>query len=284
MTGLTDVTGWVLDVDGCLVRTNRAGGAGGTLIPGAADFVTGLQAAGHRVLVCTNASEQPPATYAAHLRDLGIPVADEDLVTAGSAGADHLAAHHPGARVLAVGGEGISTPLLERGLVLADASDAAEVEAVLVGASPTYSHADLNAACLAVESGAILYVSQDQPWFHGGRGRSVAISAVIAAAITWVTHVEPVVTGKPSAVLAESLLARLERDPGQVAVVGDARAEIQLARHMGARSVAVLSGALTTDAIAALAPPLHPDHVVDDVAALHQLLTSSTTRPSGVTS
>ena len=136
MTGLEDVTGWVLDVDGCLVRTSRAGGAGGALMPGAADFVTGLQAAGHRVLVCTNASEQPPATYAADLRDLGIPIADEDLVTAGSAGADHVAAHHPGARVLAVGGEGITTPLQDRGLVLHDDGDPASVDAVLVGAAP----------------------------------------------------------------------------------------------------------------------------------------------------
>ena len=134
MSWLTQIKGWVLDVDGCLVRTSRPGGAGGNAIPGAVEFVTALKQAGHRVLVCTNASERPPLVYADHLRELGFPIADEDFVTAGSAGADHIAAHHPGATVVAVGGDGITWPLLERGLSLCDGRTPQECAAVLVGA------------------------------------------------------------------------------------------------------------------------------------------------------
>ncbi|MBB3045636.1 ribonucleotide monophosphatase NagD (HAD superfamily), partial [Nocardioides soli] len=165
LSRLTGVEGWILDVDGCLVRTSRAGGTGGTPIPGAAELLTGLAERGHRVVVCTNASELPPAAYAEHLREIGLPVADEDFVTAGSAGADHIAAAHPGGRVVAVGGPGITVPLRERGLEVVEADglrDPGECAAVLVGAAPSYTHAALNAACLAIEAGAPLYVSQNQ--------------------------------------------------------------------------------------------------------------------------
>jgi HAD superfamily hydrolase (TIGR01450 family) len=284
MTRLDSITGWVLDVDGCLVRTSRAGGTGGTPIAGAIDLVRGLQEAGHRVVVCTNASELAPNTYAAHLREMGIPIPDEDFVTAGSAGADHIAAHHPGDRVVAVGGEGITRPLLDRGLTLHGRGDPRDCAAVLVGAAPSYTQSQLDAACKAVESGAVLYVSQDQPWFHGGQGRSIAISAVIASAITWVTGSQAQVTGKPSPLLAQALSTRLDRPPDEIAVVGDARAEIRLARSMGALSVTVLSGALSPDQIAELDGEQHPDLVIADVAELHQLRTSSTPSTQGVPS
>jgi len=284
MSWLAQIKGWVLDVDGCLVRTSRPGGAGGNAVPGAVEFVTALKQAGHRVLVCTNASERPPLVYADHLRELGFPITDEDFVTAGSAGADHIAAHHPGAAVVAVGGDGITWPLLERGLSLCDGRTPQECAAVLVGAAPAYSRDQLNAACVAVEAGATLYVSQNQPWFHGGAGRSIAVSAVIAAAISWVTKADALVTGKPSPVLAEALLRRLGLPADRIAVVGDAPAEIELAKAMDARCVAVLSGALRIDQIADLGPELRPDVVVADVAELHQQLTSRPTPTPGVLS
>ena len=65
--------GWVLDVDGCLVRTAKAGGAGGVPIEGAVDLLNWLHANGKQVIVCTNASQRPVTYYAAHLRKIGLP-------------------------------------------------------------------------------------------------------------------------------------------------------------------------------------------------------------------
>jgi len=286
MSTVDGVAAWVLDVDGCLVRTSRAGGSGGALIPGAVDLMTHLHAAGQPVVVCTNASEYPPAHYADHLRTLGLPIIDDEFVTAGSAGADHVAAFHPGAQVVALGGEGITEPLRARGLELYVDGDPTACAAVLVGAGQSYTQQEINAACLAIDAGAAFYVTQDGPWFHGGQGRSVAISGAIAAAIAWVTGAAPQVTGKPSPVLAQSLVRRLERPAEQIAVVGDARAEIRLAREIGGVSVAVLSGALDSDQVEALradAPGAAPDRIVQDVGALHHLVTSRPVHTSGAT-
>lgn len=274
---LSDIRGWVFDVDGCLIRTAAAGGHGGQLFPGAREILNQLHDAGHKVIVCTNASERPPEVYAEHLREIGLPVRDDAFVTAGSAAADHVLAHHPGARVLVVGAEGVAAPMRERGLELVEpGSPLADV--VVVGAAASYDAATLNAAALAVADGAAFYTTAGTPWFHGGRGRSLAVSASIAASVSFATGREPIVAGKPSAVLAESLLRRLDVPGSAAAVVGDALAEIQLAHHMGGTGILLLSGATSLSDLDTLPQPERPDIVVDDVAVLHRRLAPQSTR------
>jgi NagD protein len=271
---LVAARGWVFDVDGCLMRTARAGGAGGVPFPGAVELVAALKAAGRRVLLCTNASARPPARYAAHMRELGFDLADDEFVTAGSAAADHVAAHHAGARVLALGGDGLTVPMTDLGIELVDPAAGANADVVVVGAADSYTRAELNAACLAVDAGAALYVTVLTPWFHGGVGKSVAVSSAVAAAVSWVTGVDAHVTGKPSEALAERLLGRLAPAAGQeLVVVGDHDAEVRLARAMGALSVLVLSGATTGPGPAELPSGERPDLVFPDVGTVHDLVT-----------
>ena len=277
---LENVRAWVLDVDGCLMRTAKAGGAGGEAMPGAADLVSYLQGRGDRVLICTNASQQAPHVYAAHLREHDIDVPDEDFVTAGSAAAGYISIHHPGARVLAVGGAGIAEPLAAAGHPLADPHSPSELaDVVLVGADDSYTSTQLNAAALAVDAGAPLYTTVDAPWFHGGIAKSLVVSAAVAHAIGWAAGVSPTVLGKPSPALGEALLHQLSRTSplvaDNVAVVGDAVVETRLARAMGAVSVLVLSGATTPDKLAQRSGPDVPDVALVGVADLYTMLTTN---------
>lgn len=275
-TALDSVRSWVIDVDGCLVRTDRAGGAGGVAMPRAADLLEFLHDRGDGVIVCTNASQKTPSQYAEHLRSIGLPVTDEQFVTAGSAAADHIAHRHPGATVLVVGDEGLSDPLEKKGVPLvAPGGDLASV--VVVGAASDYPSALLNAASLAVDAGAPLYTTVDLPWFHGGRGKSLAVSSAIAMAIGWATDTVPTVLGKPSPFLAETLTRRLATTPETTAVVGDATVEIELARHMRAWSVLVLSGATDVAAVPTLTDPHRPDLALNDVGELYRVLTTGGT-------
>jgi NagD protein len=273
--------GWVLDVDGCLMRTKRAGGAGGEAMPHAADLLAALHAAGHAVVVCTNASEKTPAEYAAHLRAQGIGVRDEEFATAGSAAAEYIAHHHPDARVLALGAAGLTDPLNRLGVELAEPGDPEPADVVVVGAMDSYSTAQINAASLAVDAGAPLYTTVDVPWFHGGIGKAVCISAAVANAIGWAAGATPQVLGKPSVALGETLLRRLDVPAAEVTVVGDATVEIQLARQMGANSALVLSGATSADKLDTLTGEERPDLAVADVAELYQLLVPSLSLTQG---
>lgn len=271
---IENVRGWVIDVDGCLVRTDHAGGADGVAIPGAAELLELVHERGDRVIVCTNASERTPAEYAAHLRDLGLLVPDEEFVTAGSAAADFVAHQHPGARVLSVAGPGVTEPLRALGLDLADPGDDTLADVVVVGAAAQYSKQLLNAAALAVDAGAPLYTTVDVPWFHGGRGRSLAVSSAIAMAVSWATGVTPEVVGKPSAALAETLQRRLGTSPEHTAVVGDSTIEVELAHRMGGVAVLVLSGATAEADVPGLPPSRSPHLTLADVGDLYRALTT----------
>jgi len=92
------------------------------------------------------------------------------------------------------------------------------------------------------------------------------------------------VLGKPSAALGETLLHRLGTPAGQVTVVGDATAEIDLARSMGANSVLVLSGATSPELLATLEDSARPDLALADVAELLECLAPSLSLSQGATS
>ncbi|MFT3817239.1 MAG: HAD-IIA family hydrolase [Rubrivivax sp.] len=261
--------GWVLDVDGCLVRTARAGGMGGRPIDGAADLLRWLRRHGKPFIVCTNASQRTAAQYAAHLRELGLDVRDGELMTAATASAAHVARAHPGEPVLVLGDEGLADAMRAEGVTVVE-GDSPRPGVVVVGAADRYTTAALNAACLAVaDHGAAFYVTVDTPWFHGGLGKSVCVSSAIAHAIAGITGRQPVVSGKPSPALGAVLRDQLGGDTQRLVVVGDvASIEIRLAHLMGALGVLVLSGGTAAADVPAL-PAEHTPHLcVDDVGAL----------------
>lgn len=259
----------MLDVDGCLVRTSRAGGAGGQAIEGAAQLLDWLRRHGRRFVVCTNASQRTVASYASHLRDIGLDIADDEMMTAATTAGDAIARAHPGARVLVVGDEGMVEAVRAAGLQVAD-SAACDAQAVVVGAADHYDSSNLNAACLSIaDHGAPLYTSVASPWFHGGVKRSIAVSSAIAGAIASITGVAPIVCGKPSPQLGAGLRQRLGGASSRIVIVGDTTAaEMVLAHGMNALGVLVLSGATQADALPGLPPEQRPHWISKDVGEL----------------
>jgi len=260
--------GWVLDVDGCFVRTATPGGAGGAPIEGAAQFLGWLRDGGRNVVICTNASQRPASRYAANLRAIGLDVADNEMMTAAMAAALYIRRLHGQGPVVALGEDGLFEALDAAGVKRAGADDIAA--AVIVGAADRYESRDINAACLAIaDHGAAFYVTVDTPWFHGGAGRSVASSTAIARAIQGIVGVAPITCGKPSGALAEVLRERLGGAGRDIVVVGDmASIEIRMAREMGALGVLVLSGGTAASEVADLPAADNPHLVVEDVGAL----------------
>ena len=266
--------GWVLDVDGCLVRTAAAGGAGGVPIQGAVELLRWLKDGGKKVIVCTNASQKTVAEYAAHLRAIGLDIADDEMMTAATAAAAHIANHHRGSRVLAIGDVGLKQALRAEGMELANGA-LDKVDVVVVGGADSYLTAEINAACLAVaDKSAPFYVTVDVPWFHGGLKKAVSSSSAIAYAIAAVTGCCPEVCGKPSPAIAAVLTHLLGVNSGDVVVVGDmASIEIQMAHVMGGFGVLVMSGGTSAADLPEL-PLNHRPHVrVQDVGELVELLT-----------
>src|SRR3712207_2808360 len=110
---------WVIDLDGVIWL-------GATPIPGSAEAIARLRAAGEDVLFVTNNAFATLAEQEAKRASFGIDAAG-DVVTSAVVAADRVG---PGGRVFVLGGQGIVEAVQARGAVIVDEPTA---DVVLVG-------------------------------------------------------------------------------------------------------------------------------------------------------
>ncbi len=225
--------GWALDLDGVVWLDAQP-------IPGAAEAVAALRAAGEDVVFCTNLSSRPVAETEAKLAGQGI--AAEGAVLTSAMAAARLV--EPGERVLVCAGPGVVEQLEQRGAeVVGDGEVDADV--VVVGLHLDFDYAGLRRAATAVRRGARLIGTNDDPTYPTPDGPIPGGGAILAAVAT-ASGVTPVVAGKPHQPMADLVRARLGDDG---VVVGDrADTDGALARRLGYRFVLVLTGSTAPEA------------------------------------
>lgn len=272
---LAGVRAVMLDVDGTLVAPVGPGGAGGDLMPRADEVIRTLRERGIRVLVYTNGTTHPPEHYAHELRKHGLPIDDDDLVTPALVAATYLERHHPGARVLVLGGQGAREPLLRSGIKVVG-PDADEIDVVLVAHDVDITGRKIEAACHAIWAGApFLATSMARYYFRKG-ARGVSLSGAVGAGVAHITETTPTVIGKPSAVSMEAITVRTGVDVPEILVVGDdVDVEIVMGRVAGAPTALVLSGTTgqkPREEIDRLEGDRRPDLVIPHVGHLFSVL------------
>ncbi len=182
--------------------------AGPNAIPGAVDALTGL--AGHQVKLAyvTNNASRTPAEVAAHLRDLGAPAADDQVVSSAQAGAALLAQKFPpGTKVLVTGSAALVQEVQAQGMTVVDsATDAPDV--VIQGFDPDLGWKDLAEATYAINAGALWIATNTDKTIPRDRGIAPGNGTLVAAVQTAVGQA-PLVAGKPEAPLFLTAASRL---------------------------------------------------------------------------
>ncbi len=235
-------------------------------VPGAAEGIAALRQRNTRVGFVTNNAARPPAAVAAHLVELGIPAAADDVVTSAQAGA-HLVRDRfgPGARVLVVGGEGVAAALAEADLVGVWSADEEPV-AVLQGWGFELTWQQLNEAAIAIHRGAHWVATNTDPTRPTDRGLVPGNGAAVAA-VAMAVPVTPEVAGKPFRPLLDDTVARLgARRP---VFVGDRLdTDIAGAVNAGLDSMLVLTGSHGAADLLLARPGERPTHLGYDLRAL----------------
>ncbi len=239
---------------------------GPVAVPGAAEGIAQLHHRGTKIGFVTNNAARPPTAIAEHLVELGIPATAADVVTSAQAAA-HLLVNRfgPGARILAVGGDGVAAALGEVGLVAVHSADDDPV-AVIQGYGFDLQWQELNEAAIAINRGAHWVATNVDPTRPTDRGLVPGNGAAVTA-VRMAVRAEPEVAGKPYRPLLDDTVDRLGAQ--HPLFVGDRLdTDIAGAVNAGLDSMLVLSGSHRAEELLAAAPGERPTHVGEDLRAL----------------
>jgi 4-nitrophenyl phosphatase len=290
VTGVTDVPdevrrrlrnarGYIFDMDGTLVLGDRVN-HGLRPLPGAVAMLDWVRSRGLPYLVFTNGTNRTPAHFARVLRDEGLDVPDELMMTPASS-AVVMFAKRGFTRVMVLGVSGLIEPLREAGIEVVlpapgaasdGGTDPSRVDAVFVGWFREFTMDHLEAACHAVWAGAELFSASETPFFASAGGRALGTSRAISAMIRSITGCSLTITGKPSLDALRAAATRLGVPARQLVVVGDdPLLEAPMAHRGRALAVAVDTGLGGPDSYDHLPPRRRPQlHLrgVDELLAL----------------
>ena len=269
---LRSARGFIFDMDGTLVLGDRAN-HGLRPLPGAIAMLEWARSRALPYVVFTNGTNRTPAHFARVLRDEGLDVPDDRMMTPASS-AVIMFGQRGVKRVMVLGVSGLIEPLREAGLevVLPGTGAGPGVDAVFVGWFREFTMDHLEAACHAVWAGAELYSASETPFFASAGGRALGTSRAISAMIRSITGCSLTITGKPSPDALRAAATRLGLPARHLVVVGDdPLLEVPMAHRGGALAVAVDTGLGGPDAYDQLPPRRRPQlHLrgVDELLAL----------------
>jgi len=259
--GLLAVDGLLLDVDGVLH-------VGWQAIPGAAVALATLARAGVPYRLLTNTTTLSRASLGTRLRRIGLPIADELLLTAPLATAAYLRRHHPDGRCYLIAIGNVADDLQAAGVtLLADRDDAAAEVVVIGGAEADLTYERMNRAFRLLLGGASLVAMHRNRAWRTEAGMTLD-SGPFVTALEEAAGVRATTIGKPAPAFFQQGLQLLDLPAKRVAMVGDdALNDLAPARQLGMRTVLVRTGKPVGEVEMA-----HADRVLDSIARLPELV------------
>ncbi|MFI2281770.1 HAD-IIA family hydrolase [Nocardia beijingensis] len=255
------IRGVLYDIDGVLVTSWRE-------IAGAAAAVRRIRESGLRRAFLTNTTSRTCAEIAERLCDIGIEVDPVEIVTAARLTAEFVRERYPGAAVWVLNHGDIEADLA--GLRL----DERHPDVVVIGgAGAEFTHAALSrVAELMLDGVPVVAMHSGLTWATADGLRIDAGAYLPGLEAAGNARVE--VVGKPAAPGFRTAAALMRLDPAQVVMIGDdLYSDVLAAQDAGLTGVLVRTGKFRPEVLASA--DRAPDHVIDSVADLPELLAGS---------
>ena len=247
---------FLLDIDGTTLLGSEA-------LPGAVAFIDWLRAEGIPHLWMTNNTSRSRASWLARLEDAGLAPQPHELYTSGDATIEYLRANHPDDRLYVVGPGELRADFEAAGLTLVED----EADAVVLAYDVELTYAKIERTALLLQAGARFFATHPDVTCPTPQGPIPDVGSFLAMFETACGRTATVI-GKPEATMVEGALARLGIEAEDAVMVGDRLAtDVAMAVRAGLPACLVRTGVTTDDDLAAADSA--PDHVFDDLAAVH---------------
>lgn len=249
------------DLDGVVYR-------GPNPVPGAIDALNAAQALGFTIAYLTNNASRPARTVAEHLTELGLSVAERDVVTSPQAAVPMLFEElEPGDEVLVVGGPGLLEEVEAAGFAITRTATE-QTKAVVQGFAKDVQWSDLAEAAYAVAAGAA-WIGTNQDWTLPNERGLAPGNGTLLSAVHTATGTFPKIAGKPERPIYDVAITRFKtRNP---LFIGDRLdTDIQGARTVGIESALVLTGVDGAAELLKAEESQRPDYILASLADLHR--------------
>jgi HAD superfamily hydrolase (TIGR01450 family) len=273
MTRRTDAAATPLDgVDLLLADLDGVVYTGPDALPYAVESINRAQQT-IRVGYLTNNASRTDATVAAHLNELGLTVAPDDVVTSPQAAMAVLGGLVPaGSTVLVVGGDGLVDELRKAGYQVTRSADD-DPAAVVQGFAPEVGWKDLAEASFALQARSgrpeLPWVATNTDWtLPQARGVAPGNGTLVSAVHT-ATGRLPIVAGKPERAIFDAAVARFGAE--NPLFIGDRLdTDILGANRAGMPSALVMTGIDRAKQVLAAAEEARPNYLLGDLRELFE--------------
>lgn len=255
---MKEYRGYIFDMDGVLYRGNA-------VIPGAVETLKRLREKGRRLVFVSNNSTRSRDDYAERIREMGLPVFEEEIIPATYATARYLAERYPDKRLFVIGALGLVKELLRKGLALVSEPEKAEI--LVTGSDPAINYQKLSQATSLLLEGK-LWVTTNTDKLYPAEDRIIPGTGLVVGALQYITGRAPdVVIGKPSKHIMEQALTKLGVDRRECLMIGDIiESDVLAGKNVGVDTALVLSGVSSREDVEK--SEIKPDYVLKSIVEL----------------
>ncbi|MDQ0111373.1 TIGR01457 family HAD-type hydrolase [Paenibacillus harenae] len=230
------MSGLLIDLDGTIYHGSKR-------IEHADKLIADLRTGGLAYKYVTNNSSATPEDVADRLKAMGIEAYADDVCTSAQAAATYIAEKLPGASVFVIGEKGLREAVVRAGLTITEDNP----DYVLQGIDREFNYSRLAKAVRYILDGASYVMTNPDLLLPTENGLQPGAGS-IGASLTAAGGKQPVVIGKPSAILMNYSLNRLGRTAADTWVIGDNMATDIAAGHAsGCGTILVLTGLTRSD-------------------------------------
>lgn len=263
MEKLKNIQLFLFDMDGTLYLGDR-------LYDFTKELLATITESGKKYLFMTNNSSKSVEDYVKKLAKLGIEATREDFMTSSQATAYYLHKHHEGQRLYVCGTQSLKQELRQEGFTVTEKPE--ETDCIVMGFDTELTFQKLHdVSYLLLTRKDIPYIATNPDLVCPTEFGSVPDCGSICIGIKNATGREPVVIGKPSALMPQLAMEKLGISKEQTCVVGDRiYTDIKSGLNAGVTGILVLSGETTVEILNE--SPDKPHYVLPDAGHILRAL------------
>jgi 4-nitrophenyl phosphatase len=229
----------LIDLDGVIYRGNE-------LLPGAINLFDWVESINLNYVLITNNSTKTPGQVATKLKNLGVKVRNERILTSAIATAHYLKLHAgPQTRIYAIGEEGLKDALIAYGFKITENTP----DYIIVGLDRNFDFKKLEIAVNEIRNGAKFIATNADPVIATERGFEPGTGALVAM-IESETGCKPIEIGKPSPWLFNLAINKANANPMDILMIGDnIDTDIRGAQAVGIVNTALIFSGVTTQSM-----------------------------------